>query len=89
MKSGAMDVRLRVAYLLLFAALVALAGFAVSSGSVRITAAQFIGMIDGTEHGPAAEIVLGLRLPRLVMSLLIGVMLAMAGTISQAVFHNP
>jgi iron complex transport system permease protein len=84
-----MDVRLRAAYVLLFAALVALAFLAVSSGSVRITAAQFVGILDGTERGPAAEIVLGLRFPRLVMSLLIGIMLAMAGTVSQAVFHNP
>ncbi|MDR2786940.1 MAG: iron ABC transporter permease [Candidatus Accumulibacter sp.] len=84
-----MNARLRVAYATLFAALVVLACFAILNGSVRITPAQFVGILDGTERGAVAEIVLGLRLPRLVMSLLIGIMLAMSGTISQAVFHNP
>ena len=89
MKPASMGTRLRTAYLFLFAALAALSGFAILNGSVPITLAQFAGILDGTERGAAAEIVLGLRLPRLVMSLLIGIMLAMAGTISQAVFHNP
>jgi iron complex transport system permease protein len=37
----------------------------------------------------AAKIVTGIRLPRIMMAILVGMMLAAAGTISQAVFRNP
>jgi iron complex transport system permease protein len=37
----------------------------------------------------AAKIVTGIRLPRIMMAVLVGMMLAAAGTISQAVFRNP
>jgi iron complex transport system permease protein len=53
---------------------------------VRQAAAILLGM---ERHTPAAEILLGIRLPRIVMALLVGMMLAAGGTISQAVFRNP
>ncbi|GHV96163.1 iron ABC transporter [Spirochaetia bacterium] len=60
------------------------------SGSVAIPLRQMADILLGFERGgAAAEIVLGIRLPRIVMALLVGMMLAAGGTISQAVFRNP
>ncbi|MDR0551762.1 MAG: iron ABC transporter permease [Spirochaetaceae bacterium] len=60
------------------------------SGGVAIPLRQAVDVLLGKERGsPAAEIILGIRLPRIVMALLIGMMLAAGGTISQAVFRNP
>jgi iron complex transport system permease protein len=71
----------------LFAVLFA---FGVFSGSVPISlrdAGQ--ALLGQNRTGPAAAIILGVRLPRIVMAFLAGMMLAAGGTISQAVFRNP
>ena len=60
------------------------------AGSVAVPPAQALRVLVGLEpDSPAAQIILGIRLPRIVMALLIGMMLAAAGTVSQAVFRNP
>jgi iron complex transport system permease protein len=73
----------------LCAALCVLVFFALCQGSVAIPLKEIIAVLGGAEKGALAEIVLGIRLPRMVMALLVGMMLSMAGTISQAVFRNP
>jgi iron complex transport system permease protein len=60
------------------------------AGSVAVPPAQALRAMAGLEpDSPAARIILGIRLPRIVMAVLIGMMLAAAGTVSQAVFRNP
>jgi iron complex transport system permease protein len=71
-------------------ALAALFFIGILSGSVAIPFKQAASVLLGMErNSPASEIILGIRLPRIVMSLLVGMMLAAGGTISQAVFRNP
>jgi iron complex transport system permease protein len=60
------------------------------SGSVDIPLRQAAAVLAGRGRGSvAAEIILGIRLPRMVMALVAGMMLASGGVISQAVFRNP
>jgi iron complex transport system permease protein len=64
--------------------------FGLFSGSVAIPPGDILAILAGKDReSAAAEIITGIRLPRLVMSLLVGMMLATAGTVSQAVFRNP
>jgi iron complex transport system permease protein len=71
-------------------ALVALCCAGIFSCSVAIPARQAVAILLGMERQtPAAAILLGIRLPRIIMALLVGMMLAAGGTISQAVFRNP
>ncbi|MFP3090136.1 iron ABC transporter permease [Treponema sp. TIM-1] len=70
--------------------LVLLLLFGLFSGSVKIPLSRMGAIFTGADRdSPAARIVLGLRLPRMVTALLVGMMLASAGTVSQAVFRNP
>jgi iron complex transport system permease protein len=70
--------------------LVLLVLFGLFFGSVRIPLREIGAVLSGAERGSAAaEIVIGIRLPRIMMAVLAGMMLAAAGTVSQAVFRNP
>jgi iron complex transport system permease protein len=73
----------------LFAAFTLLAGFSLCQGSVAIPLSRMPAIFTGLEKGAAAEIVLGIRFPRILMAALVGTMLSIAGTVSQAVFRNP
>jgi iron complex transport system permease protein len=60
------------------------------AGSVDIPLKQATAVLLGRERGSAAaEILLAVRLPRIMMALLAGAMLALGGAVSQAVFRNP
>jgi iron complex transport system permease protein len=70
--------------------LVLLMVYGLWAGAVKIPPGRIVSVLLGREPDSApARIVLGIRLPRLVMALLAGMMLSGAGTISQAVFRNP
>ena len=72
---------------LLFAILLA---NGILAGSVDIPLKQAGAVLLGRERGSAAaEIILGVRLPRVVTAILAGAMLAAGGVVSQAVFRNP
>jgi iron complex transport system permease protein len=72
------------------ALLVCLFIFALFSGSVNIPPARMMSILLGQERdSPLARIIWELRLPRILMALLAGMMLAAGGTVSQAVFRNP
>jgi iron complex transport system permease protein len=69
--------------------LVCLFVFALFFGSVAIPLETMGRILLGRERDtPLAQIVWEFRLPRIVMALLVGMMLAAGGTISQAVFRN-
>jgi iron complex transport system permease protein len=60
------------------------------SGSVPISLTAMGHILTGVDRDSvAAKIIIDLRLPRMVMAILVGMMLASGGTISQAVFRNP
>jgi iron complex transport system permease protein len=64
--------------------------FSLFFGSVSIPLSTMAEVLSGLDRdSPAAKILTGIRLPRIMMALLVGMMLASAGTISQAVFRNP
>jgi iron complex transport system permease protein len=82
--------RVHAVILLVSLALILLFFFGLFFGSVKIPLGDILAVLAGKDRGSAAEkIIAGIRLPRLVMALLVGMMLAAAGTISQAVFRNP
>jgi hypothetical protein len=58
-------------------------------GSVAIPLKQALSVFLGLERESAAEILIGVRLPRVMMALLACSMLALGGAVSQAVFRNP
>lgn len=64
--------------------------FGLFFGSVKIPLREIGAILAGLERdSPAEKIVMGIRLPRIIMAILVGMMLSAGGTISQAVFRNP
>jgi iron complex transport system permease protein len=64
--------------------------YSLSSGSVDIPLKEILSILLGKNRdSAAAKIVTGIRLPRIMMAVLVGMMLSTAGTVSQAVFRNP
>jgi iron complex transport system permease protein len=64
--------------------------FGLFFGSVKIPLGEIWAILSGRDTASAAaKIISGIRLPRIVMALLVGMMLSTAGTITQAVFRNP
>ena len=78
--------RSRHALLLLTAALLVLAAADLLAGGVRLTPAQVWEGLQG--QGAAADIVRGIRIPRLLTALVAGAALALSGAQLQAVFRN-
>jgi len=82
--------RIRLLYICLLLCLGGLVLFGVVRGSVAIPLSEIFAILTGRGgDSPAATIVLSFRLPRLVMAVLVGMLLATGGTVSQAVFRNP
>ncbi|MDR1587120.1 MAG: iron ABC transporter permease [Treponema sp.] len=81
--------RTGAAFLVLFTSFALLAGFSLCRGSVDIPLPRVFSILGGREKGVGAEIVLNIRLPRILMAAFTGMMLSIAGTVSQAVFRNP
>lgn len=70
---------------------VALAGLGIAAlglGAVALTPAEVVAGLTGADGG-ARFIVTGLRLPRLVLGLLVGATLGLAGALLQTVVRNP
>jgi iron complex transport system permease protein len=64
--------------------------YSLSSGSVDIPPGEILSILLGrNRESAAAKIVTGIRLPRIMMAVLVGMMLSAGGTVSQAVFRNP
>lgn len=85
-RRAALTIPVLVVLLVVFAAL------GVGVGSVEIPLQRLISVLTGRSEGlPAylSTIILQIRLPRVFMAVLIGMMLASSGSVVQAVFHNP
>ncbi|CAI0859987.1 Ferric enterobactin transport system permease protein fepG [Serratia fonticola] len=79
---------LATALLLLFACL-ALAVYALGSGTLQLSAAQVIDALRGEGPANLAVIVTQWRLPRVAMALLLGAALGLSGAIFQSLLRNP
>lgn len=90
---GRIAFRVNVRVLLLigisFVILIALAAWALTLGSFRLPLSDVIGALTGSGTDDANFIVLDLRLPRVLVAMLIGPMLAMSGAIFQGLVRNP
>jgi iron complex transport system permease protein len=71
--------------------LIAVALAALSFGSVSIPFSHVIGTITGSESVTATErtIILSIRLPRILLAMLVGSGLSVAGVVFQALLRNP
>jgi iron complex transport system permease protein len=78
---------MRFAALLLLAALVV--GASLVAGSTEIGMRDAVGAALGDPAEPAHTVVMELRVPRVLSALAIGALLAVAGTLLQALFRNP
>ena len=76
-----------------FAALLLLAGVVIGAsliaGSTEIAMQDAVAAVLGAPGEPAHTVVMELRVPRVLSALAIGALLAVAGTLLQAMFRNP
>ncbi|QOD93734.1 iron ABC transporter permease [Chryseoglobus sp. 28M-23] len=75
--------------LLLLVCLTALSVVALGAGAVPVPPVEVAGALLGLDVGGSSFIVLGLRLPRLLLALLAGAALGLAGALLQSVVRNP
>jgi iron complex transport system permease protein len=78
---------MRFAALLLLAGIVA--GASLVAGSTEIGMRDAAAAVFGNPAEPARTVVMELRVPRVLSALAIGALLAVAGTLLQALFRNP
>lgn len=83
--------RMAITLAVLAALLLAVALVALTSGSVPLTPAEvFAGLIRSVpENDTARTIVVMIRLPRILMAIVVGAALSVAGVIFQALLRNP
>jgi iron complex transport system permease protein len=80
----------RTLNLLLLAALLLSIGGATMVGAVHLPLSQVVeSLLHPTRAGEAREIILGLRLPRVVAAALVGAALSATGVLFQGLFRNP
>ncbi len=62
---------------------------ALVTGSADIPPADILGILTGGQDSVQQSIILGIRLPRLLLGLAVGGSLSLAGTLLQGMFRNP
>ena len=68
---------------------VVVAIFGLLVGPSGLTPGEILAALRPGAEGPAVDIVLGIRLPRVVLALLVGACLAVSGVVFQALLRNP
>lgn len=63
--------------------------FSLSTGSIGFTLSEIINSILGKDTGLPSNIILNLRLPRIIINTLVGINLALSGALLQSVMKNP
>jgi len=83
--------RLAIVLLSLLALLIVTSVLAISIGSVSIDFGHVLGALTGSKHTPetAQTIVMQIRLPRVLLAILVGAGLSIAGVVLQALLRNP
>lgn len=62
---------------------------ALGLGSTQLSTAQILEAVFHDRHSVTAGIVLGIRLPRVILAIAVGGALSVAGTLLQGLFRNP
>ncbi len=75
--------------LLSFFILCLLAFFALFFGSIPTSLEQLVGALIGKDHSTLSEIILKIRLPRVMLAIAVGGGLAVSGAVLQAILKNP
>jgi iron complex transport system permease protein len=82
--------RMAVVLGLLLVILLAVGAVGISVGSVRIPASRIAGILAGGGSGETDRtIIVGIRLPRLLLAMVVGAGLSVAGLVFQALLRNP
>ena len=79
-------------YIILIIMLFAVSIYSLSTGSVHIGKKDILNIVIGNGSGvdeSLKSIILNVRLPRVLIAILVGMMLASSGTVVQTVFQNP
>lgn len=63
--------------------------FSIRMGSINFTYSEIIKGIFGSEFTGTSNIIINIRLPRIIIALLVGANLAVSGALLQAVMQNP
>lgn len=81
----------KTGYFALLIALVAAGGFALTSGAYPVALDDILRLFTGAEAADATSslVLWDIRMPRLVLGLLTGAVLAVAGALLQGLFRNP
>lgn len=79
----------KTGYPVLLALLAAVSLAALVAGSAKLTVGDLLALLSGRADEVVKVIILELRLPRLVLGLLVGGTLGMAGAMLQVMFKNP
>ncbi len=83
-------VRKRIFFILgVFVLLVVIALLSLVSGSADIHFQHIIDLFTGKESSFASNIILNIRLPRVIGAILAGTALAVSGAVTQSLLHNP
>ena len=81
--------RKRITFAVIAVAMVAVAFFAVSKGSLNITVPETIRCILGAGTAQTQIAVMNIRLPRVIAAIVVGASLAVSGAVMQCVLQNP
>ena len=81
--------RKRLVLLIVVVASAVIALFAVSAGSLNIPLPEVVKTILGKGAIQSQTIIMGIRLPRVVASVVVGAILAVSGAVMQCVLQNP
>ena len=80
----------RLSVMAAFAMLAFLGAFlSLTKGSADISLAQIINILSNPTLEPQSQIIWNIRMPRTIVGALVGVNLAIAGAVLQAVMRNP
>lgn len=86
---GAYIKRKQVVLVLVIFATIAVALFAISTGSLKIPIPEVLRSIFGGGQVQTHTVVWGIRLPRVTAAILVGAVLAVSGAVMQCVLQNP
>ena len=81
--------RKSIVFALSFAAMMIIALFAVSAGSLNIPVTEVFNTIFGGGNARTKTVVMNIRLPRVVTAIIVGAALAASGAVMQCVLRNP
>ena len=81
--------RKKLVFLIAAAATLVIALFSIGVGSILVPVKEIIGTIFGRGELQSQTVIMGIRLPRVTATILVGAILATSGAVMQCVLRNP